>query len=158
MADKSAISRLFSNPYLLLGLGIVSLSFSPLFTHWAEAPGIVTSFYRMLISSAILLPFVMRIFKSDEKNKIIDLPFRQLIIPILAGVFSALDHSLWSSSIKQTSVANATLLNYISPLWVSFIAISVFKESSKSTTGWDFSLYSWVQFLFTNIINSDVRF
>jgi drug/metabolite transporter (DMT)-like permease len=139
-------------------MGIIFLSFSPLFTHWAEAPGIITSFYRMLISTCVLLPFALKIFKSKEENKLIPLTFRELIIPILAGVFSALDHSFWSSAIKQTNVANATLLNYISPLWVSFVAIIVFKEKYK--------YYYWVGLLLVffgsvsvlNIMHSNITF
>jgi drug/metabolite transporter (DMT)-like permease len=100
----------------------------------------------------------LKIFKSEEENKLKLLPFRQLIIPILAGVFSALDHSLWSSSIKLTNVANATLLNYISPLWVSFVAIIVFKEKYK--------YYYWVGLLLVflgsisvlNIMHSNITF
>jgi len=158
MLQRNKTANLFSNPYAMLILGIVLLSFSPLFTHWADAPGIVTSFYRMLISTILLLPFVPRIFKSKEDNGLIKLSPDQIIIPILAGFFSAIDHSFWSSAIKQTSVANATLLNYISPLWVSIVAILVFKEKYK--------LYYWAGLLLVflgsisvlNIIDSNITF
>lgn len=53
------------------------------------------------------------------------------IFPVTAGIFSAFDHAFWGSAIKATNVANATLLNYIAPLWVSLIAIFVFREKYK---------------------------
>ncbi len=47
---------------------------------------------------------------------------------MVAGLFSSLDHSFWATAIEKTTVANATLLNNISPLWVSLFALLIFKE------------------------------
>ncbi len=116
--------------YGSLILGILSLSFSPLFTHWADAPGIVTSFFRMLIATVVLAPFFIINIKKNLKT-IKKIPFRLFILPILAGIFSAFDHAFWGTAIKHTNVANATILNYIAPLWVSLIAIFVFNERHK---------------------------
>lgn len=106
-------------------MGILFLSISPLFVRWAKAPGVVTSFYRMLtVTSVTLLIFSLRRKPAGNKKK------NGLIwlLPILGGLFSALDHALWSTSIENTFVANATLLNYIAPLWVSLIAIFILHE------------------------------
>ena len=132
MADHQTRFQTLSNPYVTLSLGILLLSFSPLFTHWADAPGVVTSFYRMLLSSLILLPFMPRIFPRQGLEQPHKLTWHQILIPVLAGVFSGVDHALWGTAIKATNVANATLLNYISPLWVSLIAVFVLKERYKS--------------------------
>jgi drug/metabolite transporter (DMT)-like permease len=113
-------------------LGIIFLSFSPLFTHWADAPGVVTSFYRMLIATLVLSPFVTKIFHDQTLVGDTRLTWHQILIPVLAGAFSGIDHALWGTALKETSVANATLLNYISPLWVSLIAIMVLKERYKA--------------------------
>jgi len=59
---------------------------------------------------------------------IIGLPSKNWLLPVLAGIFSALDHALWSTAIENTNVANATLLNYIAPLWVGLVAIYIFHE------------------------------
>jgi len=147
-----------NNPYLMLFLGILLLSFSPLFTHWADAPGIVTSFYRMFISVIALLPFSGKILRVNSQKNKPQLQIQYIIFPILAGIFSALDHSFWGSSIKQTNVANATLLNYISPIWVSIVSIMVFREKYKK--------YYWIGLFFVfigsmsvlNIMNSDLDF
>ena len=132
MSESQKLRYFFSNPYVTLSLGILCLSFSPLFTHWAKAPGAVTSFYRMLISVLILFPFFKKIFHDDTTQGELKLTWHQILIPVLAGVFSGVDHALWGTALKETSVANATLLNYISPLWVSLIAILVLKEKYKA--------------------------
>jgi len=115
-------------PYLALLGGVLALSFSALFVRWASAaggaPGTVTSFFRMSIATVALLP----IFLHQQGKVKFQLPWKWLPLAVLAGVFSAIDHSIWSTSIEYTRVANATLLNNISPLWVAFVAAVVFKE------------------------------
>jgi len=165
MSDQPRIKRFFSNPYVTLSLGILFLSFSPLFTHWADAPGIVTSFYRMLISVIVLMPFIGKIFPQPKTLFSVNdvrtnsrLTWHQILIPILAGVFSGVDHALWGTALKETSVANATLLNYISPLWVSLIAIFILKEKYKATywLGLVMVLSGSVSVL--NILNTNITF
>ena len=52
MSDAAAAAQGGSEsatlPYLALAVGILSLGFSAIFVRWAQAPGIITSFYRML--------------------------------------------------------------------------------------------------------------
>lgn len=112
-------------PYFLLVMGILFLSISPLFVRWAKAPGVVTSFYRMLTVTIVTsLIFSLRRKPAGSKKH----PGLIWLLPILGGVFSGADHALWSTSIENTFVANATLLNYIAPLWVSLIAIFILHE------------------------------
>lgn len=115
-------SPIFKARFALAG-GVFALTLSPLFFRWAEAPGIVTSFYRMAITSLILgVLFVL------TKSYRLPWQWKHLIFPILGGTASALDHGFWGSSIHLTSVANATLLNNVSPLWVALIAWLFLKE------------------------------
>lgn len=92
---------------------------------WADAPGVVTSFYRMLIVSVIMGTL-------SQFQKKTNLPHSQTtriwILPILAGLASGIDHIFWSIAIGNTLVANVTLLNYIAPLWVSLTAILILRE------------------------------
>jgi drug/metabolite transporter (DMT)-like permease len=158
MSTQQPLKRFLSNPYVTLSLGILFLSFSPLFTHWADAPGVVTSFYRMVIAVMVLSLFYRKIFPQDASEGGSKLTWHQILIPVLAGAFSGVDHALWGTALKETSVANATLLNYISPLWVSLIAIFVLKERYKA--------YYWVGMVFVlagsvsvlNIVNTTLSF
>ena len=114
--------------YLALVLGIVFLSISPLFVRWADAPGVVTSFFRMT-TVVIITGLIFLIGKKPVAGE--GLPKKFWLLPILGGIFSGIDHSLWSTSIETTYVANATLLNYIAPLWVGLIAIFILREKYK---------------------------
>jgi len=108
---------------LALAGGVIALTLSPLFFRWAEAPPIVTSFYRMAITTIILS---LLLFMTKDQHS--PWKWKFLIFPILGGTASALDHSLWGTALNQTSVANATLLNNVSPLWVALIAWFFLKE------------------------------
>jgi hypothetical protein len=46
-------------PYLALAYGVLSLSFSGLFVRWSQAPGPVTSFYRMTTATLLMLPVIL---------------------------------------------------------------------------------------------------
>lgn len=114
--------------YLSLVFGIIFLSISPLFVRWADAPGVVTSFYRMT-TVVMITGLIFLIGNKPVAGK--ELPKKLWLLPVLGGIFSGIDHSLWSTSIETTYVANATLLNYIAPLWVGLVAIFVFREKYK---------------------------
>jgi drug/metabolite transporter (DMT)-like permease len=77
----------------------------------------------MALTALILLPLLIWGFhkKGTPAKKL-------LVFPILAGVFTSLDHGFWSTAIQSTNVANATLLNNISPVWVALFAMFVWGE------------------------------
>ncbi len=53
------------------------------------------------------------------------------MLPLIGGLFAALDHAVMSTSVEFTRIANATLLNNMAPLWVAIFAILVWKEKMK---------------------------
>ena len=110
-------------PYLALAIGITALSLSAMFVRWAQAPGAVTGFYRLLISTLLLTPFFLR------QQKILEpIERKDLIFPLLAGIFTAFDFAFWNSSLKYTTAANATLLGNTAPLWVALFALIILHE------------------------------
>ena len=109
--------------YIVLGVGILALSFSAMFVRWADAPGPVTAFYRMFFSIFLLFPFFApRIKKSPSLRK------SAVLFPLLAGAFTACDLGLWTTALSYTTVSNATLLGNTSPLWVALGAWLVFRQ------------------------------
>ena len=106
--NKSALA------YLALGVGVLALSFSAMFVRWADAPGPITAFYRLFISIFLLLPFLIPRIKNSP-----DVRTRSVVFPILAGIFTACDLALWTSSLSYTTASNATLLGNTAPLWVA---------------------------------------
>lgn len=110
-------------PYLALAVGVIALSLSAMFVRWAQAPGPVTGFYRLLFSTLLLTPlFILRQRKSQP------LSLSLMVFPALAGIFTAMDFTLWNSSLAFTTASNATLLGNTSPLWVALAALVLFRE------------------------------
>jgi drug/metabolite transporter (DMT)-like permease len=98
-----------------------------MFGKWANAPGPVIGFYRIGLATVILLPwFIYRKRKFNAK-----FPMVILLFPLLGGIFTALDHGTWNSSLRYTSAANATLLGNTAPLWVALFAWLVFREKLR---------------------------
>jgi drug/metabolite transporter (DMT)-like permease len=110
-------------PYLALGTGILALSMSAMFVRWADAPGPVTGFYRLLFSTVLLTPFFVH-----NQRKAPPLTYATLVFPALAGLFTAFDFTFWNSSLAFTTASNATLLGNTSPLWVALGAMLIFRE------------------------------
>ena len=126
MPNETAASRPQSKSlaYIGLGIGILSLGMSAIFVRWADAPGPVTGFYRMFISTVILTPFFA---KRNRKGSA--LTTRTILYPALGGIFLALDLALWNTSVFYTSASNATLLSNTAPLWVALGAWLIFQEN-----------------------------
>lgn len=109
--------------YLALGVGILSLGFSAIFVRWADAPGPVASFYRMVVSVILLAwPFYWRVKTGGS------LPRRGLRFAVLGGLFFAADLAFWSSGVILSGAANPTLLANTAPLWVGLGALFLFRE------------------------------
>ena len=113
-------------PYLALAIGVSALSLSAMFVRWAEAPGPVTGFYRLLISTILLTPLFLR-----QQKQLAPIERKYLLFPIIGGIFTACDFALWNSSLKYTTAANATLLGNTAPLWVALIALFIFREKLR---------------------------
>ncbi len=90
----------------------------------ANAPGIVTIFYRMLFASlALLVPFF--VYLKKQKNP---LPQRGVMLAILAGVCFGIDMSLWSTGVVASNATLPTLTANMAPLWVGIGSIFIYKE------------------------------
>ncbi|MEK6220960.1 MAG: DMT family transporter [Chloroflexota bacterium] len=115
-----------SNPmlaYLTLSFGILTISSSPILMRLADAPGPVTTFYRMAIATIVVaFPFYRHAKNSGGLNK------TSLKIALLAGAFFALDLATWSTGVMLAGATIPTLLANTAPVWVGLGAMVVFKE------------------------------
>jgi drug/metabolite transporter (DMT)-like permease len=111
-------------PYVALFTEIICLSFSAMYGKWANAPGPVIGFYRIGLTTIILLPVSLYHIRKTK----VKLPKSVLLLPILGGIFTAFDHGTWNSSLRYTSAANATLLGNTAPLWVALFAWLIFRQ------------------------------
>lgn len=115
-------------PYIALAIGISALSLSAMFVRWADAPGPMTGFYRLLISTLFLTPFFIK-----QQKQLTPIDRKYLLFPLIGGLFTAFDFAFWNSSLKYTTAANATLLGNTAPLWVALAALLIFREKLKGT-------------------------
>lgn len=109
--------------YIALAAGILSLTLSAFFVRWADAPAPVFAFYRMGIGGILITPLFLR---AGPKKQI---PSRKLLlIPILGGLFTTVDLTLWNTGVQSTTIANATLLGNTAPIWVVLALWIIFKQ------------------------------
>ncbi len=120
---NSSSSKSKTLPYIALTTGILALSLTAMFVRWADAPATITSFYRLLISSILLLPIFA--WRNLKKNRVTRL---NLIFPILGGLFTAFDLAFWNSSVLYTTASNATLLGNTAPIWVALVTMFLFRH------------------------------
>lgn len=107
--------------YLALAAGVICIGTSAIFVKFANVPGTVSAFYRVLIAGVVLLPW-----RLARRSKLPVWQDIQLIA--LGGTFFALDLVLWNSGLLLTSAATATLLANNAPLWVGLGALLLFRE------------------------------
>ncbi len=113
--------------YIALSIGILCIGFSAILVRWADAPGIVTSFYRMGIGSAVMvLPFLVKVRKRERS-----LPSRGILLAIIGGFFFAMDLNLWTTGIKMSGATIPTLMGNTAPLFVGLGSLLIFHERQK---------------------------
>ncbi len=111
----------------LLTLGTTLLAMSPIFVRLSEVGPVATAVNRMLLPLPI---FFVWLWLKPEQRLPLATPAgrRDLLYVALAGAFFAGDLIVWHWSILLTSVANATVLANLSPVWVVIGAWLMFKE------------------------------
>ena len=113
--------------YLSLSIGVLCIGFSAILIRWAEAPGIVTSFYRMGIGAAVM--FVPFLIKVTNQKKI--LPPKGILFAIIGGFFFAIDLTLWTTGIKMSGATIPTLIGNTAPIFVGLGSFLIFGERQK---------------------------
>jgi drug/metabolite transporter (DMT)-like permease len=116
--------------YIALAAGILSLTLSAFFVRWADAPAPVFAFYRMGIGGLLITPFFLKAGPGKQ------IPSSKLLwIPILGGLFTTIDLTLWNTGVQSTTIANATLLGNTAPIWV-VLALWVFFKQKFTNKFW----------------------
>ena len=128
MAGAGTPARL-AFPALLLGATAIGLA--PIFVRLSETGPVATAFYRMFLS----LP-VLGVWWWTERHRCGSLPtannrwIRSWLVA--AGLFFAADLAVWHWSIRITTVANATLLANLAPLFVTLASWAIFGQRFRA--------------------------
>lgn len=109
--------------YLALTGGVLCISFSAIFTKLAGTPGAVTGFYRMAVTTTVLLlPFILNQRRNPKRDR------SGWGWAVAGGLWFSVNLVMLSSALTLTSAANATLLDNTAPIWVGLGALLIFRE------------------------------
>lgn len=105
-------------PYAVLFLGVIAVSFASIFIRLAEAPPLIIAAYRLGLASLVIGPVAL--IRSGQELRA--LSRRDLVYLVIAGVFLALHFGLWITSLAYTTVASSVILVTMSPLFVGLFS------------------------------------
>lgn len=121
--------------YGMLLLGVLAVSCAAILIKLTNAPPAITAFYRMAMTSALLLPFAGRGALAAWRN----LTGRERLALIASGAFLALHFILWIGSLFYTSVGSSTLLLSLEPIFV-LLGARLFFTERVPVRAWAFAL------------------
>jgi drug/metabolite transporter (DMT)-like permease len=119
--------RLEARGLAALLAGAALIGFAPIWVRWSEVGSASTAFWRL----ALALP-ILGFWSARERPERSAQSVRLLPWILGAGVFFALDLSAWHLSVRMTSVANATLLGNLAPIFVTLGAWVFWSERAGS--------------------------
>lgn len=112
---------------------------SPILVRLSEVGSTATGFYRFFLSIPFLLTWIFILKKqkntsqpSSEDLHLMPQTRREKWLIFLSGILLGVDVALWNYSIFNTTVANASLLANLSPIYVSLVGF--FFMGEKLTT------------------------
>src|SRR4051812_36836915 len=111
------------NPKASLIIGIICISFSPIFVKLAVAPPVSSGFYRIFIAWLFLAPYC--IFKGKLK-----ISQKDLILAVIGGVVFGADIAVWNLSLIKISATISTLIANLAPVWVGLLSFLILRKRS----------------------------
>ena len=110
----------FAWAFSALLMGAVAMAISTVFVRYAEVGPLISAFWRATIALPLLFLWAWYENRKDEAPLLSKLKMDRSVV--LAGVFFAGDLIFWHLSIVQTTIANATLLSCLAPVWVLLLS------------------------------------
>ena len=127
----------FAPAFSALIIGAIAMGVSPIFVRFAEVGPFASAFWRAALALPILLIWAVIESKRHANHSggpsHMSQVFRIDGAIFLAGLFFAGDLFFWHLSILNTTIANATLLACLAPVWVLLLSGSLIGEMSAYT-------------------------
>lgn len=98
--------------------GAIAMGASPVFVRTAEIGPFASAFWRVFLALPVLLVWAW--LEARSASRPLGLHFSPAILA--AGVFFAGDLIFWHLAILNTTIANATLMACLAPVWVLFLS------------------------------------
>ena len=99
----------------LLG-AVLAIGWSAIFVRWADIPGSASAFYRVLIATAILVPW--RAAHQPQASRRTTPRRSAYTAAIAGGIFFALDLAFFNTAVMRSSAATTSLLGSNAPVFV----------------------------------------
>ena len=109
-----------------LVLGGAAIGGSPIFVRLSEVGPLATAFWRVALALIPLLLFSTVKGREADARPLRLSDYGMLVLP---GILLAADLAAWHLSIHMTSVANATLLANLAPVFVTVIGWALFRSA-----------------------------
>ena len=135
MQAPESVTQTISSARLALPalvVGAICIALSPILVRMSEVGPVVTAFYRVTLALPVMLVWMLlekRRVVAQDQNIIGGSPL-WLLLP---GVFFAGDLGFWHWSIQLTTIANATLLCNLAPIYVTLVSALLFRERFNRT-------------------------
>jgi len=114
--------------YLILALGLLAISTSVVFIRWAgSAPGETVAVWRTVFGALLVAP----IASVKARDEIRSLTTREWGLISISGAFLGFHFVTWINSLYFTSVASASSLVALSPLFLAILGYFVLKEQLR---------------------------
>lgn len=126
------------HPRFIVVVGVAFASLSAIFIRLSDSPPLAIAFYRMLLTSAMLLPSYLIGLRRQRRRRFphagpdaVRHPLRVVLLLGLSGFFLALHFATWITSLQYTSVASAVVLVTLHPIFVATGSIVFLRESVR---------------------------
>ncbi|MGI4850995.1 MAG: DMT family transporter [Janthinobacterium lividum] len=142
MQEKNVSSHLLpQKSYAFLGIIIGSLfvGMSPIFVRYSTVDPLAIGFFRFFFAVPFLWIWSISdtLKEKDSTQHRIPRCAKDYLLLALAGMFFAIDIGIWHLSLLETTVMNSTLLNNMTPIFVTLISWLILREKLtwQSVTG-----------------------
>lgn len=117
-AAKQPLS--FPLAFAALVIGAIAMGVSPVFVRYAEVGPFASAFWRVTLALPLLL--IWAIWEAKRANMALRDALVMNRAVLLSGIFFAGDLIFWHLAIFNTTIANATLLSCLAPVWVLLLS------------------------------------
>ena len=112
-------------PMVALGVAIAAVSTSAVLVRWSTAPAVVLAFYRVLLTTLLVAPFLL----TQYRGEFAAFRRRDWAVALATGAALAVHFAAYFESLAWTSVAASVTLVQSQPLFVAIGATLVLDES-----------------------------
>jgi drug/metabolite transporter (DMT)-like permease len=128
--ERAGAPVVTQRPIVQLALAILFLSFTPILFRWSELGPSASAFYRAFLTIPVFMAWVVVERRRAAQTELARSTFRRSDgwLMVFGGAVFAANISAYAWAVHLTSVANASLLSNLAPIFVSVASFLLFRE------------------------------